>query len=211
MAKSGRIFRAMTRRSGAERAVPSLQGRALDDLRFIRETMENAAAFTAVSGWGMVAVGGVAFAAAAVAVTQPTVRGQLVTWFAAAAASIAISASAIWRKAKRANAPIFHGAGRKFLLSFLPPMTVGAILTYVLLERGVFELVPPMWLMLYGTAVITGGAFSVRVVPLMGLLFIAAGIVSLMLPAWTIHWLLGAAFGALHVIFGLIIARRHGG
>jgi hypothetical protein len=159
----------------------------------------------------MVGVGAIAFTAAAVAVTQPTIRGQLTVWFAAAAVAIAVSAYAIWRKAKRANAPLFHGAARKFLLSFLPPMTVGAILTYVLLEAGQFALVPPMWLMLYGTAVITGGAFSVRVVPLMGLLFIAAGVVSLMMPAWTIHWLLGAAFGALHVIFGLIIARRHGG
>jgi hypothetical protein len=201
----------MTQPSGAERAVPSLQGRAIDDLRFIRETMENAAAFTAVSGWGMVAVGATAFAAAAVAVAQPTVRGQLIAWFAAAAVSIAVSAYAIWRKAKRANAPLFHGAGRKFLLSFFPPMTVGAILTYVLLENGTFALVPPMWLMMYGTAVITGGAFSVRAVPLMGLLFIAAGVVSLVLPGWTMHWLLGATFGALHVIFGLIIARRYGG
>jgi hypothetical protein len=211
MTKSGRIFRAMTRRSGAERAVPSLQGRALDDLRFIRETMENAAAFTAVSGWGMVAVGAVAFGAAAVAVARPTVRGQLITWFAAAAVAIAVSGYATWRKAKRANAPLFHGAGRKFLLSFVPPMTVGAILTYALLERDAFALVPPMWLLLYGTAIITGGAFSVRVVPLMGLLFIAAGVVSLILPGWTAHWVLGGAFGALHVGFGLIIARRHGG
>ncbi len=201
----------MIRPSGAERAVPSLQGRAIDDLRFIRETMENAAAFTAVSGWGMVGVGATAFAAAAVAVAQPTVRGQLQPWFAAAAISVAISAYAIWRKARRANAPLFHGAGRKFLLSFFPPMTVGAILTYVLLESGNFALVPPVWLMLYGTAVVTGGAFSVRVVPLMGLLFIAAGVVSLMLPAWATHWMLGATFGALHVIFGLIIARRYGG
>jgi hypothetical protein len=201
----------MSRRASAERAVPSLQGRAIDDLRFIRETMENAAAFTAVSGWGMVAVGAIAFAAAGVAVTQPTIRGQLIAWFAAAAASIAVSSYAIWRKATRASSPLFHGAGMKFLLSFLPPMTVGAILTYALLERGDFDLVPPMWLMLYGTAVITGGAFSVRVVPLMGLLFIAVGVASLMMPAWTTHWVLGAAFGALHVIFGFIIARRHGG
>ena len=200
----------MTRPSGAE-PVPSLQGRAIDDLRFIRETMENAAAFTAVSGWGMVAVGAMAFAASGVAVTQPTVRGQLAAWFGAAALSIAISSYAMWRKATRANVPLFHGAGRKFLLSFLPPMTVGAILTYMLLEAGKFELVPPMWLMMYGTAVITGGAFSVRVVPLMGLLFIAAGVISLALPPWTTHWVLGATFGALHIIFGLIIARRHGG
>jgi hypothetical protein len=200
----------MSQRASAER-VPSLQGRAIDDLRFIRETMENAAAFTAVSGWGMVGVGATAFAAAAVAVAQPTPRGQLTAWFVAAAVSIAVSAYAILRKAKRANAPLFHGAGRKFLLSFFPPMTVGAILTYVLLERGDFALVPTVWLMMYGTAVITGGAFSVRVVPLMGLLFLLAGVVSLMLPPWTTHWLLGATFGALHIIFGLIIARRYGG
>jgi hypothetical protein len=197
--------------SSAQRAVPSLQGRAIDDLRFIRETMENASAFTAVSGWGMVAVGAVAFAASAVAATQPTVRGQLTAWFAAAAVSIAISTYAMVRKSRRANTPLFHGAGRKFLLSFLPPMTVGAILTYALLESGNFALVPPMWLMLYGTAVITGGAFSVRAVPVMGLLFIAIGVVSLALPPWTTHWILGGAFGALHIIFGLIIARRYGG
>jgi hypothetical protein len=107
--------------------------------------------------------------------------------------------------------PLFHGAGRKFLLSFLPPLSVGAILTYVFLDRGLHELVPAMWLMLYGTAVITGGAFSVRVVPVMGLLFIATGAVTLFLPPWTTHWVLGAAFGALHIIFGLIIARRYGG
>ena len=198
-------------RSSAQRAVPSLQGRAIDDLRFIRETMENAAAFTAVSGWGMVAVGAVAFAAASVAVTQPTVRGQLAAWFAAAALSITISAYAMVRKSRRANVPLFHGAGRKFLLSFLPPMMVGAILTYALLESGNDALVPPMWLMLYGTAVITGGAFSVRAVPVMGVLFIGIGVVLLALPPWTTHWVLGGAFGALHIIFGLIIARRYGG
>jgi hypothetical protein len=199
-------------RSGAQRAsVPSLQGRAIDDLRFIRETMENASAFTAVSGWAMVAVGAVAFFAATVAVFQPTVQGQLTAWFAAAALAIAISIYGMVRKSRRANTPLFHGAGRKFLLSFLPPMTVGAILTYALLEHGNHELVPPMWLMLYGTAVITGGAFSVRVVPVMGLLFIAVGVVLLALPSWMDHWVLGSAFGALHIIFGLIIARRHGG
>jgi hypothetical protein len=198
--------------SSAQRAaVPSLQGRAIDDLRFIRETMENASAFTAVSGWGMVAVGAVAFFAASVAVFQTTVQGQLAAWFAAAALSIAISSYAMVRKSRRANVPLFHGAGRKFLLSFVPPMTVGAILTYALLESGNYALVPPMWLMLYGTAVITGGAFSVRVVPVMGLLFIAVGAVLLALPPWMTHWVLGAAFGALHIIFGLIIARRYGG
>lgn len=201
----------MTGRASAERAVPSLQGRAIDDLRFIRETMENASAFTAVSGWGMVAVGAIAFGAAAVAATQPTVRGQLTAWFAAAALSIAVSAYAMVRKSRRANVPLFHGAGRKFLLSFLPPMAVGAILTYVLLESGNYPIVPAMWLMLYGTAVITGGAFSVRAVPVMGLLFIAVGVVSLALPPWTTHWVLGAAFGALHIVFGFIIARRYGG
>lgn len=201
----------MSQLGSARRATPSLQGRAIEDLRYIRETMENASAFTAVSGWGMVAVGATAFGAAAFAVTQPTVEAQLRTWFVAAAIAIAISAYAIIRKSRRANVPIFHGAGRKFLLSFLPPLTVGAILTAILMNRGTEDLIPPVWLLLYGTAVVTGGAFSVRAVPVMGLLFIAAGVVSLALPAWTAHWVLGAAFGALHIIFGVLIARRYGG
>lgn len=201
----------MSQLGSAKRATPSLQGRAIEDLRFIRETMENASAFTAVSGWGMVAVGAIAFGAAAVAVTQQTVDAQLRTWFAAAAIAIAISAYAIIRKSRRANVPIFHGAGRKFLLSFLPPLAVGAVLTAILMDRGPADLIPPVWLMLYGTAVVTGGAFSVRAVPVMGLLFIAAGVVSLALPGWTTHWVLGAAFGALHIIFGVLIARRYGG
>src|SRR5277367_6621286 len=64
--------------------------------------------------------------------------------------------------ARRAKAALFSGPGRKFLLSFAPPLFVGALLTFALASAGLFTVLPALWLMLYGTAIVTGGAFSVR-------------------------------------------------
>jgi threonine/homoserine/homoserine lactone efflux protein len=68
-----------------------------------------------------------------------------------------------------------------------------------------------MWLLLYGTAVVAGGAFSVQIVPVMGLCFMAAGVLALFSPTAWCQWIMGAAFGGLHIAFGIPIARRHGG
>src|SRR5205085_10937906 len=73
------------------------------------------------------------------------------------------------------------------------------------------NLVPGMWLLLYGTAVVTGGSFSVRVVPLMGYAFMVLGCVALALPLGWAWLLLGAGFGGLHIVFGYEIGRKHGG
>ncbi len=188
-----------------------LHYRAMDNLRFIRQTMERAGAFTAVPGWGQVAVGATALVAAVLAARQPSVELWLVTWLAEAVVALAIGGWTLARKAHAVNDPILSGPGRRFGLSFLPPMLVGGLLTVVLYRAGLARALPGTWLLLYGTGIVTGGAFSVRIVPLMGLCFMGVGAVALFGPASWGNWCMAAGFGGLHVLFGIIIARRYGG
>lgn len=190
---------------------PALHARAMDNLAYIRDTMEAAVSFTAVSGWGMVVVGLVAMLAAVVASQQTTPGMALKVWLLTALLAPVISLWAIVRKAKLARMPLLSGPGRKFLLSFSPPMLVGALLTMVMYRAGLVEAIPGMWLLLYGTAVVAGGAFSVQIVPVMGFCFMVAGIVALFAPAGWSNWIMAVAFGGLHIGFGIPIARRHGG
>ena len=183
----------------------------MDNLAFIRNTMEAAGSFTAVSGWGMVAIGVLAIAVAVGAGQQASRELALGIWLGSAVLSALVMLWAIVRKARASRMPLLSGPGRKFVLSFSPPMVVGALLTLVLFRAGLLEAIPGMWLLLYGTAVVAGGAFSVKIVPVMGLCFMAAGVVALFTPvSWT-QWILGVAFGGLHVGFGVPIARSHGG
>ena len=185
--------------------------RALDDLRFIRQTMERSASFTAVSGWGQVAVGITALPVAWIAARQLSPAAWIQVWVADAALALAIAVVAVHRKARRAGLPLVSGPGRKFAFSFSPPMAVGAVLTPLFLRGGMARALPGTWLLLYGTAVVTGGAFSVSIVPVMGAFFMAMGVVALFTPAsWGNLWMI-AGFGGLHILFGILVARKHGG
>lgn len=189
----------------------ALHDRAMDDLRFIRRTMERAGAFTAVPGWGGVAMGVTALVASAVATGQPTFERWLWVWLAAAAISVTIAISSIVQKARRVGLPLRTGPGRTFVLSFLPPVLAGAALTPALYFAGATGAIPGTWLLLYGVGVVTAGTFSVRVVPVMGLSFMLAGAAALFSPQGWGDLYMAGGFGALHVAFGLVIARRHGG
>jgi hypothetical protein len=189
----------------------ALDDHARDNLRFIRETMERATSFTAVSGWGGVAMGITALGAAAIAARQPSSLSWLITWLAEAVIGLSIAIFTTSTKARRANLSMLSGPGRKFVLSLAPPLAVGALLTLILFRAELLWTIPGVWLLLYGTGVVTGGAFSVRIVPLMGLCFMVLGTVALFSP---INWgniFLAGGFGGLHVIFGAIIARNYGG
>jgi hypothetical protein len=189
----------------------ALHERAMDDLRFIRRTMERAGSFTAVPGWGGVAIGVAALAGALVAARQPTSDRWLAAWLATAALATVIAAGTLALKARRARVPLSTGPGRKFLLSFLPPVGAAVALTAALYTHGAVALLPGLWLLSYGAAIITAGTFSVRAVPLMGVGFMALGALALATPAaWADAWL-AAGFAGLHIGFGLRIARRHGG
>jgi hypothetical protein len=188
-----------------------IHDRALDNLQFIRSAMERAGSFTAVPGWGAVAVGVTALVATWISLQQRFDAGWLRVWLIEAVIGVAIGGAAMVRKARVANDPLLSGPGRRFGLSFLPPIVVGALLTLALHEAGLFRVMPGAWLLLYGTAVVTAGAFSVRIVPLMGVCFMALGAAALFGPLRWWPWLMAAGFGGLHIVFGSIIARRYGG
>jgi hypothetical protein len=190
---------------------PALHARAMDNLAFIRDTMEAAGSFTAVSGWGMVAVGCLAAIAAVLASLEPNVTRSLIIWLVVAALAPVVMIWAIVRKTRAAKMPLITGPARKFFLSFSPPMFVGALVTVFLYQAGLTTAIPGMWLLLYGTAVVAGGAFSVRIVPIMGFCFMMIGTIALFSPASWADALMGAGFGGLHIGFGIPIARRHGG
>lgn len=190
---------------------PALDPHALENLRFIRETMERSTSFTAVPGKGGVAMGVTALLAAGIATLTTTSEMWLATWALAALVALAIGMGAMSLKARAANLPIFSGAGRKFALSLSPPLLAGAFLTVALYHQGLIAPLAGMWLLLYGVGVVTAGAFSVRVVPLMGLCLMVLGAAALFSPAaWGTAYL-AAGFGGVHILFGFIIARRYGG
>lgn len=189
----------------------TLHARAMADLRFIRETMASASAFSAFSGWGLILIGSVATACGLVAARQPTPLRWLMAWVAAAGVSAAIGALSTARKTRTARQPLIPGPASKFALSLAPAVVSGALLTGAL-ERGErFDLLPGMWLLLYGAGLVAAGAWSVRVVPVIGATFMGLGAVGLLLPLPWSNWLLIAGFGGLHVAFGVIVGRKHGG
>ncbi len=202
-----------TRRCRASRPRPlaaANPANAFEDLRFIRQTLENSASFTAVPGCGMVGMAGTAMIAAVVAHGASFDRWMLV-WLMEAVVALAVAMWTMQRKAKRARVPLLSGPGRRFLLNFMPPLLVGGVLTAALYRAGSLHAIPGMWLLLYGTAVVSGGAFSVRIVPVMGSCFMVLGAAALLAPFAFANWVMLAGFAGLHAVFGFLIARRHGG
>ena len=190
---------------------PALSDRAIDNLTFIRQAMERAGSFTAVSGSGIVAIGVLALVAGFIADRQAAANGWLTVWLGAAAASVVIELTLTARKARALGLPIDSGPGRKFALAFTPAMLAGAIMTAALTPAAPRDLLVGMWLLLYGAGVTAGGALSVPVVPVMGVSFMVAGGVALLLPTTAANWMMIAGFGVLHIVFGFFIARRYGG
>jgi hypothetical protein len=188
-----------------------MHARAMDNLRYIRGTMERAGSFTAVPGLGGVWMGSVALVAAWMAGPQTGESRWMAVWTAAAAVAMLIGISAAAVKSRRLNLPLFSGPGRKFIAGFAPAMLAGAVVTVALWRAGESAELPGVWLLLYGAAVVSGGGNSVRVVPLMGAFFMAFGAAGLLLPFVSGDILLAAGFGGVHIVFGSIIAVKYGG
>jgi hypothetical protein len=184
---------------------------AIENLRFIRSAMEATTSFTAVPGRGMVAMGAIGIAAAALAARQGSPRAWLLTWLCAGALATGVGLVAMALKARAADSPLLVGSGRRFALAFLPPVLAAAVLTLALARAERIDLLPGLWMLLYGVGALAGGTFSVRAIPVMGGCFALAGVAALFEPrAWG-NLAMALTVGALHVGFGVIVWRRHGG
>ncbi len=186
-------------------------GAALDDLKFIRETMERSQAFTALPGRGGVLIGVTAFVAAWVASRQTQDATWIMVWMTEALVAASIGLISLARKANRSGLSLSRGPGRRFLLGMGPALLTGLMLTISLHSAGNFDVIPGMWLLLYGAAIIAAGTFSVPAVPLMGACFMALGMVATLGPEAWYNECMALGFGGLHLGFGLLIARRYGG
>lgn len=200
----------MASRPTPPRDATALGDRALENLSFIRDTMERATAFTGVPGWGGVVMGCSALIAAVIAATTTTPSAWVGVWLTDGVVAFLIGAWALGRKSRRLQGSALARPARQFMLSFAPPIAVGALLTAALWKANLTALLPGTWLLLYGAGVVTGGAFSVRAVPLMGLLLMGVGAVALFWPSVG-NAAMALGFGAAQIGFGIYIARRHGG
>lgn len=185
--------------------------RAIDNLQFIRETMERSAVFTSVPGYGGILMGATAIVAAYIAHSQIYIRDWLIVWLTEAVLAFFIGLLAMWQKSKLSKTSLFSTPAKKLIMNSLPPMLCGVFITLGLWRFGHFEVMIPVWILCYGAAVVCGGAFSVKVVPVMGWCFIALGAVAFFLPVNTGQIMMAASFGVLHIVFGTIIGRKFGG
>jgi hypothetical protein len=189
-----------------------IHAHAIDNIRFIRDTMSRATQFTALPGWGGVLMGVTALITAVVSGPPDDSLRWVLVWLADACVGAAVALGAMAMKARRAGTPLSSAApAHRFALAYLPPLIAGIVLTPVFVLGGLMARLPGCWLLLYGAAAATGGAFSIRIVPILGLCFMALGIAAFAVPAAWGHWFMAAGFGGLHIGFGLVIARKYGG
>lgn len=188
-----------------------IRDHALSNLRYIREAMERATAFTSIPGWGGVAVGITAIIAAVLAGREGLSRNWMLIWLGEAVVAAAIAGVTMIVKAKRSDVSFSGAPARRFFISYFAPIAAGAALTIFLATEGFHEALPATWLLLYGASFVSSGAYSIPVVPVMGVCFMLLGIAAGLVPFAVANILLGAGFGGLHVVFGWVIARRYGG
>lgn len=188
-----------------------LRSRAQDDLRAIRTAMEGSSRFTSVSGVGEMVVGVTALLAAWLAAGQSSSSAWLGVWFIEAILAGGLSLVAAGWKARRTGGTLWSLPARRFALSLAPPLVAGAALTPVFYRAGLIDLLPGAWMLLYGTGVVTGGAFSIRTVPLTGVAFMLVGAAALALPGLGRDAWMALGFGGIHLVFGALLAARHGG
>lgn len=136
-------------------------------------------------------------------------------WLLAAAVALLLGGALVARQIAKRGHTRYLGPARKFLLCLCPALLAGAVLTWVLSTAGMTSVIPGMWLLLYGCAVLSASTATItgiaRLIGIMGALFVVLGSMTFALPAVTHTLMLGLGFGAMHIVFGILIGRlTHG-
>lgn len=188
----------------------AMDSHALGTLNYIRASIDAAGAF-AVPGAAGVAMGLVGLAAAGVASIPALAAYWLVIWLVAATVGAGVGVVLVARHRSGVGLPLYRGPARRFVLCLCPALLAGGVLTAVLYEAGEPRLLPGVWLLLYGCAVLSAALMTapamMRLVGAMGGLFVVCGALAFEISA---HWhnvLLGGGFGLLHLVFGFLIGR----
>jgi hypothetical protein len=187
----------------------ALDSHALGTLNYIRASIEAAGTF-AVPGIAGIAMGIVGVVATLIASLPAFAPHWLEIWLAAAVAASAVGVLLVARQPAK-GFTLYRGPARKFVLSLCPALLAGAVLTGVLLQTGLTSLLPGMWLLLYGCAVLSASMMTstamMRLIAAMGGLFVVYGLVAFELPPRWHNFTLGLGFGALHLVFGILIGH----
>jgi hypothetical protein len=191
-------------------APAAIESRALGTLAYIRASIESSSSMD-VPGMAGIVMGIIGLLAAGAASLPHWAPHWLAIWLAAAAIAFLLGGALVARQIARRGRTRYLGPARKFLLCLCPSLFAGAILTVVFEIGGIGSVIPGMWLLLYGCAVLSASTVTTpdiaRLIVIMGAMFVALGSLTFALPAAAHTLMLGLGFGALHVTFGILIGR----
>ncbi len=185
----------------------ALDTHALGTLQYIRASID-AAGLLAVPGSAGIAMGAVGILAALLVSLKALAAHWLEIWLSAGLVAIAFGTILMAHQVISRGTTLYRGPLRRFLMCLCPPLLVGALLTWQLWLHAQTGLIPGVWLLMYGCAVMAASTLTRRALAVMGALLAVLGIIALQAPAGYQNAVLGVGFGGLHLLFGILIGGR---
>jgi hypothetical protein len=185
----------------------ALDSHALGTLQYIRASID-AAGLLAVPGSAGIAMGAVGILAALLVSLKSLAAHWLEIWLLAGFVAIAFGTILMAHQVISRGTALYRGPLRRFLMCLCPPLLVGAVLTWQLWLHAAVGMIPGVWLLLYGCAVMAASTLTRRALAVMGALLAVLGVIALQAPANYQNAVLGVGFGGLHLLFGILIGGR---
>lgn len=193
---------------------------ARENLRVIRQTMERSTKYSTLSGLsgvliGVVAIFGVVisraiFGVGQVSVAEPRLIQIATVWAVVLIAAVTIEFLANKRRARQVGKHVVSPLGAHIIVAALPGFIAAAVLTAFFVMHGLLFSIWGVWMLCYGLAICAVGLFSVKPVSILGGAFVLAGAVTLLLPPSAQLPMMALTFGGFHIIYGVLMARKHG-